>query len=184
MGGSLNISELRGAMSTQPEYGGIDCFVETGTFQGKTIFHMAAHFRTLHTIELSEELHAKAAAHAERFPNVAFHQGDSSFALLMLCEQIQESAIFYLDAHYCGSGQGVDGHFPLFDELRAIASRQLADVIVIDDLAAFGKVLPRQGLDWSAVTEQSVLACFKPGQVKRSFPRNDRYYIFLLEGGL
>jgi hypothetical protein len=75
----------------------------------------------------------------------------------------------------------VNAHFPLFDELRAIALRKQADVVVIDDYAAFGQVYPKRGLDWSAVTEDSVMACFAPGQIKKSFPRNDRYCIFLLE---
>jgi hypothetical protein len=73
-------------------------FVELGTFEGRTAAMATEWFDQVHTVELSPEYSAKAAA---AYPGlgIQFHQGDSRTILPRLAAEIQEPAVFYHDAH-------------------------------------------------------------------------------------
>ena len=52
-------------------------FVETGTFMGDKIDRMKDHFTSLYSIELSEELAAKADKRFQNYPHITILHGDS-----------------------------------------------------------------------------------------------------------
>ncbi|OFZ35437.1 MAG: hypothetical protein A3D92_05370 [Bacteroidetes bacterium RIFCSPHIGHO2_02_FULL_44_7] len=129
--------------------------------------------------------------------------GDSSQVLPKIIKKIKRSAIFYLDAHWCGPGtDSVDSDIPLFHELKAINDlRNYADIVFVDDYRLFGKLIPIGGpfrsrakrkilqftgkkgaekeLDWRKITEKSVLSCFDSARVQDSLALEDKFIIFL-----
>jgi predicted O-methyltransferase YrrM len=119
---------------------GPNVFVETGTFHGKTARWAAERFQVVHTVELSPELY-RAAAEALTPLGVRCHQGDTREHLPRLAKEIDEPVFWFLDAHWLdrehAAGKGTQ--LPLHDELTALAERPYADVIVVDDVASFGR---------------------------------------------
>ena len=75
-------------------------FIETGTYHGKTTFGALRDFKTIHTIELSEEWYQKAVRQFKKFKHVHCHKGDSAQILSKILPDIKEPVLFYLDAHY------------------------------------------------------------------------------------
>ena len=131
-------------------------FVETGTFHGKTATWASERFAVVHTIELSPALHTVAAA-ALTPVGVICHLGDTREHLPRLAKEIDEPVFWFLDAHWLdqpdAAGKGT--MLPLHDELAALAKRPYADVIVVDDVASFGREDYQPGwgevaLDWIA----------------------------------
>lgn len=124
--------------------------VETGTFEGEFTACLAKLFSSVHTIELSRELY-------ERRPHIVgatFHLGDSRVVLKQLAEEIKEPCLFYLDAHYWKIDRPVvgKGDHPLFGELVTLSKRPHQDVVVVDDVHAFG----RKGDGWEDVLPENL----------------------------
>lgn len=124
------------------EYGrryGIDTLVETGTYMGAMIQAVRRRFRLIYSIELSEELHKRAAERFHRQRHVRLLHGDSATMLPGIIEQLEGPVVFWLDAHYSG---GVTGRAaldtPIVQEIETILGRNFAgDVILIDDARCF-----------------------------------------------
>ena len=145
-----------------------EVFVETGTYLGDTTAGAARHFREVHTVELSEELYKKARARFKDVKNITCHQGNSPDVLRELIIKIDEPAVFFLDAHWSG---GVTAHgeveVPLLEELGIINSRNLEDIVIIDDLRLIGKSgktglrlsreYPLSDFDWRNVTMDAIM---------------------------
>jgi hypothetical protein len=169
-----------------PGYKDIDCFVETGTYQGGTTFKVSNSFKTVHTVELSEQLYnmAKAKAELMKVNNIVFYNGDSGKIIYNLCEQINEPAIFFLDGHYCGDGRGSvkgpEGN-PLLKEIAAINGRAYADIIIVDDIWLFGKKVPERNLDWLGITKESIMSRIDKERAVHTFVNDDRFIIYLKE---
>ena len=119
---------------------GLTTFIETGTYQGATTAVGASLFAEVHTIELAEELHAKAAQKFAGQPHVHAHFGDSAQLLPQLLKQCSSQKIlFWLDGHYSGgaTAQG-EANTPILAELRALAAAGVRDCLVlVDDLRIF-----------------------------------------------
>lgn len=133
-------------------------FVETGTFRGETIRKMERWFETLYTIEIDPKLHREAKA---RYPSPKIHYllGDSVAKLRIISRQLSDPALFYLDAHFSGTGTGKGAKdVPLIEELEILAQRHQEDCIIVDDLRLFGT--HRNEEDWSEVTRDSILRAF------------------------
>lgn len=144
----------------QPDYAGISVFVETGTYKCNSILGMAPLFRELHTIELAKELYDQAVKKCEG-KGINLHHGDSAKILPVVARQIKEPVIFYLDAHWFVDPEVTkENPFPLWDEMRAILSRKMKDIIVVDDVHAFGRTHDPKGQPdlcaWSQVSVQSL----------------------------
>jgi len=98
-------------------------------------------FKRIYTIELSEQLAAEAARRLASYSHVQVLQGDSGHVLPEVVGQLNEPAVFWLDAHYSG-GMTARGptECPLEREVRAIALGGRADhVILIDDARLMGQ---------------------------------------------
>lgn len=120
---------------------GKQIFIETGTAGGQGIFMgLHAGFSSIYTIEFSDELHALARRRAGHLPSVHLYHGDSATVLQKILPSIQESALFWLDAHYNGPGLGKqEEKCPLLRELEAIKNHPInTHTILIDDVRQFG----------------------------------------------
>lgn len=118
--------------------GGYRVLVETGTYLGDTVEHFRDSFKDIYSIELGKELAAAARARFTSFPHIKIIEGDSTEVLPRLLEEINEPAIFWLDAH-CSEGNTVRGndYSPILSELSSILSNPIRHVIVIDDARLF-----------------------------------------------
>ena len=149
-------------------------FVETGTYLGNTTAGAAHLFRTVHTIELDEQLYERARKRFENVPNVTCHHGNSPDVLRSLAATIDEPALFYLDAHWSG---GATAHgeveVPLLEELEIIRERSQGDFIIIDDARLIGKTgttglrlsreYPVSTFDWRNVKIEAIRQRIGPG---------------------
>ena len=115
---------------------GIEVFVETGTYEGASVLAVLPFFTEIHTIELSEELCARAKEAFANQPEVHVHQGHSPDVLKELAPKLKRRrTLFWLDAHWSdqprAAGQGERP--PLLEELAAIGSLGPDSVVMIDD---------------------------------------------------
>jgi len=141
-----------------PQVKALKTFVETGTFQGETVRKMERFFEKLITIEIDPRLHEEAKA---RYPSPKIHYilGDSATELEKTARELSEPALFYLDAHFSGTGTGKGAKdVPLIEEMEILGQRKYADCIIVDDLRLFGTHANQE--DWSAVTRESILGVF------------------------
>ena len=81
------------------DYTKFNCFIETGTFCGDTIFAFEPYFHKLFTIEFSEKYYndTKGKYNGNK---IDFLLGDSSIVFNTLLPNITEKCIFFLDGHY------------------------------------------------------------------------------------
>ena len=54
----------------------------------------------VHSVELSDELHAAAVRKFERQPNVCLHKGDIGKVLPEIVDSLTKPALIWLDAYY------------------------------------------------------------------------------------
>jgi hypothetical protein len=155
---SLEINTLQAALKgfDDAEY---KTFVETGTFQGETIFRMEPLFESLITIELDPSLHAMCRRRYQG-SKIEFILGDTTIALQNLVPRLLKPVVFFLDAHYSGGiTECGEKHCPLLDEVAIISAGCLpAAIVIIDDFRLFGKG-PNQGCEenWLDISKESVL---------------------------
>lgn len=130
-------------------------FIETGTYEGSTIFAFEPLFKQLYTIELSEKLY-KIAKGRYRGDKITFIHGDSSVKLIELLPNIQGKSIFFLDGHWsCGKTAQGEKDVPLYEELKAIMElHQDSCVIIIDDARLFQT---KNKCDWSDINKETIL---------------------------
>jgi hypothetical protein len=118
---------------------GLRLFVETGTYLGETAEWMARAGFRVWTIELDAALYYKAQSRLARYPGVTVIKGDSAEILPRLLDQLDEPALFWLDAHWSGeeTARGaVDS--PVMCEVDAIFRHKVTGhVILIDDARLF-----------------------------------------------
>lgn len=131
-------------------------FVESGTFYGKTTRWALQRFSVVHTVELSPEYHANAVRDLVPLGAIC-HHGDTRDVLPELARTIQEPVMWFLDAHWLNhpGAAGKATQLPLQEELTALAARPFADIVVVDDVASFGRDDYQPGwgvvsLDWIA----------------------------------
>jgi hypothetical protein len=125
----------------------LNVFVETGTFLGDTVETLKGDFDRLYSIELSEELTARAQKRFASDAKVTIIQGDSGNELHALLDQLKEPALFWLDGHYSSEFFVGDEYIetakgakftPILEELSAIFSHSIkSHVILIDDARCF-----------------------------------------------
>ncbi|MDQ3766084.1 MAG: glycosyltransferase, partial [Actinomycetota bacterium] len=113
---------------------GTGVLVETGTFHGEMVSAMRKRFEQIYSIELHPELHQKATQRFHRFSHIQILKGDSAQLLPEIAAEIEESCLFWLDAHYSGgitARGGIDT--PISAELQTVLGRRQSDVVLIDD---------------------------------------------------
>jgi hypothetical protein len=112
--------------------------VETGTYKGDMMAAQRGNFKRLYSIELSEILWEDAVQRFKGDPNIILLQGDSSVVLKELAPKITESAVFWLDGHYCGEGTAIgEKECPIYDEIQAVFKNDIGHVMLIDDARCF-----------------------------------------------
>jgi predicted O-methyltransferase YrrM len=131
-------------------------FVETGTYLGETVrLAKEAGFKTIHSIELNEDLCERAKEQFKDDPSIHIWHGDSVDCLPKILETIEGPATFWLDAHASGPlPGGKTGGGPVVDELRTIKelSKSREHTIFIDDRRLFGSA------EWSGTKEADAMA--------------------------
>ncbi len=116
--------------------------VETGTFLGVTARALAGVFPEVITIELSPELHERAAVALTDLPHVTALQGHSGQVLTDVSSEAP-ATLYFLDGHWSGGPtEGADDQCPVLAELNAIGAGNPNDCIVIDDARLFTSTPP------------------------------------------
>lgn len=140
--GYVSFSMPREIVLAFKEKGGIENFIETGTFRGGTSFWAAAHFKKVYTIEIDPEISKTTASQPNCPENIDFFVGNSKDVLPELISKIKGRSVFWLDGHWCNVSEfGKEDECPLMDELKAAAVLQDA-LILIDDARAFLGPIP------------------------------------------
>ena len=125
-----------------------DIFVETGTFEGKTLDQaVQLDFEEIHTIDVIKEYSQDCASRYHSDPRVHCHTGSSPDILPSLLKETK-SYTFWLDAHYQAYRTEETcpkyGQCPLLQELKIIFSVPwlISPIILIDDAFMFEEPLP------------------------------------------
>lgn len=140
---------------------GIDVFIETGTYQGKTTALAAELFPIVYTIEGSQDLFTKTSQHLSKYPNVKQFLGDSPGVLREIKKDYEDkNCLFWLDAHWCNAPMTakIRTECPVLDELEAIEHLGSHSAILIDDARLFldGPPSPHNPADWPDLSKISV----------------------------
>jgi hypothetical protein len=116
----------------------LEVLIETGTFMGDMVWAQKDYFKKIYSIELSKELHEKAAKRFKGKGHVQLLQGDSSDKLNEVVDQLSGPALFWLDGHYSeGFTAKAEKLCPILEELTHIFKSRQKHVILIDDARLF-----------------------------------------------
>jgi hypothetical protein len=139
----------------QDDYTKYNCFVETGTLVGNTIFSVEPYFNKLYTIEFSEKYYINTKNNY-RGNKINFILGDSSIVFETLLPNITDKCIFFLDGHWSSGDTGrSDKDCPLYEEITHINNLFVNDaIIIIDDFRLFGLKINE---DWSEINKEKLL---------------------------
>lgn len=120
---------------------GARTLIETGTYVGEMIDAQlnAGLFDRIVSIELSEDLAARAVKRYADHPQVEIVQGDSGSKLAEVISTIRGKAVFWLDGHYSmGFTARGETDTPILSELEhVLALRGAGHTILIDDARSF-----------------------------------------------
>jgi hypothetical protein len=118
---------------------GVGTLVETGTFLGGTVYALKDRFRTIYSIELSDDLMNRARHRFRKYSHIRILHGDSGELLPDLLGDVSERCLFWLDGHY-SAGITARGKLdtPIVSELMTVFDHTIKDhVILIDDARLF-----------------------------------------------
>lgn len=145
----------------QDDYTTYNCFIETGTLTGGTIFSLEPYFSKLYTIEVSEKYY-NDTKNKYNGDKINFILGDSSIVFEGLLPTITDKCIFFLDGHWSGGDTGHSAKdCPLYEEITHINTLFTNDaIIIIDDFRLFGldKSSGMLGEDWSEINKEQLLS--------------------------
>lgn len=137
-GASPHVVKSQTVKEYQNKYS-VNTFIETGTYLGDMVEAQRTNFNKIISIEISDRLQKKAKKRFSKYGHIKILQGDSSYVLPKVINEINESAIFWLDGHYsAGITEKGQKECPIFEEIDAIFSNgQLNHIILIDDARCF-----------------------------------------------
>lgn len=141
---SINLPFLR---ELRDDYKTYPCFIETGTYNGETIFEIEPLFSNIYTVEYSETLHNRTKSKYTG-DKIKFLLGDSSIVFETLLPTIEENCIFFLDGHWshCDTGKS-SKDCPLEEEITHINTLFKHEaIIIIDDYRLFGLDRTNEGV--------------------------------------
>lgn len=118
---------------------GGDVLIETGTDGGMSLLRCSEIFKTIHTIELNIETYRRGVRRLRKRQNIIPHFGNSPEVLAKIIDSTRET-VFWLDAHFMGTGPCLGPQCPLLDELKAILAFtwSVQPTIIVDDARMFG----------------------------------------------
>ena len=144
----------------QDDYTKYNCFIETGTSNGDTIFSLEPYFNKLYTIEFSEKYYNNTK-NKYSGSKINFILGDSTNVFETLLPNITDKCIFFLDGHWCGGDTGHSNKdCPLDEEITHINNLYTNEaIIIIDDVRLFGldKSSGKLCEDWSKINKDYLL---------------------------
>ena len=144
----------------QDDFKKYNCFIETGTFCGDTIFSVEPYFKKLYTIEVSETYY-NDTKNKYRGSKINFILGDSAVVFEHLLPTITEKCIFFLDGHWSSGDTGRSSKdCPLDEEITHIHHLFTNEaIIIIDDFRLFGldQSSGILGEDWSQISKENLL---------------------------
>lgn len=142
LGGKLPLPHY-GKQLVVADYGerfNVAFLVETGTYNGHMVMAMLDRFREIYSIELDATLCSNAQKFFSRHRHVHILQGASDQVLPLILSKIDQSCLFWLDAHYSG-GKTAKGDLstPIMKELELILQHPFSaqHVLLIDDARCF-----------------------------------------------
>jgi hypothetical protein len=111
-------------------------FVETGTFEGRSLQTAAGIFEECYSVDISEDYYRMAAEQFAGYPVVHLVHG-SSASFLRANRRLFASTptVFWLDAHWCAADHTSDitGQSPLLQEIEALGELHPSSTLLIDD---------------------------------------------------
>jgi hypothetical protein len=121
------------------ESSGARYFVETGTFLGSMVEHIAETGAQCTTIEIDDVIYQRAVSMLKRKSNIRCLKGDSAVVLPEVLKAIDQPTVFWLDGHYSGGFTGkAEIDTPVSAELQMIIDHHVkGHVILIDDARDF-----------------------------------------------
>src|SRR6266705_117302 len=127
-------------------------FVELGTFEGRMAAMATQWFPSVYTVEMSPVYYAKARMN---YPDLGIHfyHGDSRRVLPNIVAHVREPIVFYHDAHWWPHPNVADS-FPLWDDLRTMATHKYADIVIVDEVHRFGAQKPTP--HWAEVSLEKI----------------------------
>lgn len=135
---------------------GLDIFVETGTFLGNTAVWAGRRFKRVYTIEAHRPNYDRAVREHGEAENIRFLHGHSADLLPEVLAEIRTDAMFWLDAHWMGTGShGENGECPLLQELQHVNRSEFPHFILIDDARLFlaPPPLPHKAEHWPTISD-------------------------------
>ena len=130
-------------------------FIETGTFYGTTTEWASKLFKDVYTIEKSTRFF-QAAQKKFINTNVNCFNGDSPICLSSILQNIDDTVIFWLDAHWsCEDTSGEEKECPLLEEISIINKWNRDCVLLIDDASDFlcTPPKPHKPDHWPSISE-------------------------------
>lgn len=127
----------RSAVASELRRHRLSVFVETGTYRGDTVAHLAGLVERAISIELDPTLADLARKRFRSRPHVEIRTGDSAIELPGVVASLDQPALFWLDGHFSGGPTADSGSSPILDEIEAIMQSPLQHVILVDDIRLF-----------------------------------------------
>jgi hypothetical protein len=137
------------------DYTKYNCFIETGTLNGDTIFSLEPYFNKLYTVEFSEKYYNNTK-NKYSGSKINFILGDGSIVFENILPTITDKCIFFLDGHWSSGDTGKsEKDCPLVEEITHINNLFQNDaIIIIDDFRLFGL---KSNEDWSEINKEKLL---------------------------
>jgi hypothetical protein len=159
------------------DYTKYNCFIETGTLNGGTIFSLEPYFNKLYTIEFSEKYYNNTK-NTYSGNKINFILGDSAIVFESLLPNISDKCIFFLDGHWSGGDTGHSNKdCPLDEEITHINNLFTNDaIIIIDDFRLFGldKSSGKLNEDWSKINKENLLNILQ-GRINKVYYLDSEY---------
>lgn len=114
--------------------------VESGTYQGDTVWYFRNKLSSIISIEIQPRLATLAKERFKGWKNISIVEGDSGDVLPGICAALPGPTLFWLDGHYSGgvTGSGRE-ECPLWRELEAIVTvARTPWSVFIDDARLLG----------------------------------------------
>lgn len=167
---SLNIDQIEEILTESPfEDFKSSTLVETGTYEGGTVFSLHEYFMDIYTIELNKRSYNFCVNKSKDLgiENINFYNGQSQDILpKLITEKLNDmgTCIFFLDAHYTYNQYGLtskgDIDVPVLLEIDIISKLfKNQCIIIIDDATAMGNpnLNETAQADWSKISHLGVL---------------------------
>lgn len=153
----------------------ISTFIETGTYEGGTAIWAAKHFKNVVTIENSKALYDQVVDKYNHIGNISFLFGSFVEKLNQIIEKLEKTAVFWLDAHWCGGElYGEHEQCPIIQELDVLIKSRIPHCILIDDARLFFYLrppLPNRINQWPTIDH--IITTLQSG--------NEQFYIVIFE---